>query len=182
MSFAIDREGLFRGTIKDYVLRQHESGCVSVFLVVSVDEAFNGVSWEDWRQFDMEASGAVFLVKKNGTANTKAIESFVDATGWDGSFSSMQNRTWVPRPIQYNVKAEEYNGKVGLRIDYINPYDRTRQSKSAASVDAAGLDSRFGSQMRAIAANRNRNGTVPSRPIPPPPAAASRQPEEATPF
>lgn len=182
MSYAIDREGLFRGTVKDYQVKQHPSGTVGLHFVISVDEAWNGVAWEDWRQYDLEATGEQFVIKKDGSVNTKTVESLVGAMGWDGSFISVANKTWIPRPAQFSVKADEWNGKAQFRLAYVNAWDHSKRNESHVEVDAAALDARFGSQIRALASSQTRNAAVPSRPLPPPLQIRKAEQDASVPF
>lgn len=181
MSAPIDREGLFRGTIKEYSLRQHETGTVGIELTVSVDDWWNGANWEDWRPYDFEARGEVFVIKKNGATNVTAVESFVDASGWDGTFASVNNQTWVPNPIGFSIKMDEYQGKTKFRINYIFGFNSSpTPGRKRVAVDAVALDSRFGASLRAIVGSRSMNRPTPSNPLPPPPV---RQPlPDAVPF
>lgn len=182
MPVPVDREGAFRCQLADYGLKQMDSGAVAISLRVALTEHYDGEHWQPWAQYDMEAEGDIWIVKKNGEINQQAAESLMRHAGWDGTLESITGATWTPTPFQVTVKRDDYQGNVRHKIAYVNEFDRTPGGLSNVSPDKAReLAARFGSQFRAIAGNVKRNNAAgagtgapaaPSRPAPPPPPPA----------
>jgi hypothetical protein len=177
---AADRTGWFRCRITDYGLEEAESGSVAVNFTAHLTEIWNADAkvWEPWEEFQMEAPGAVWIIKKDGTANEKACESLMKNCGWDGSLSSVVNKTWELTPFQGEVKADTYKNVTRYRIEWLAPFGATPGAGAMNTVDDSklkSLEAKYGSSLRALAGNVNRNkasgGTKP--PAPPPPAAVA---------
>lgn len=163
MSQQIDRPGIFRGRIVEYGLREFDSSAVAITVRAEIDEEWSDDRWEDWRQYDMEAHGLLFIIKKNGDMNNGQVESLVKSTGWDGSLVSIPNQTWKPEPCQFVINEETYKDQKQYRISFVNPYDRIPGATSNISEDKVkALEARFGGSLRAIAGSVKRNSTAPA--------------------
>lgn len=187
MPQTIDREGDFRGRITEYGLRKLDSGAVCLSIHAALEEKYEEGEWQDWQQYEYTAAGDVWLVKKDGTINEPAARSLVECAGWDGEFSSLSQATFAPKPCQFTIKTDTYNGETRYRISFVNPFDRTPGGGGLGNVDtkaAASLDSQYGSQMRALFGNAKRNAaapksdTPPSPPMPKGPSAGQRKQAE----
>lgn len=203
MGTPIDREGTFRGQITDYALQasgQDDSQALQLRFKCSLDELYNGSEWEDWRVYQFEAWGSVNLVKRDGSVNTVAAERFIQSTGWDGDIDALNAMTWQPRPCQFSVKQDEYNGQVRFVVAFIDPWDRQPGGlKPMDDQEVHAVKARYGSAFRAIVSKlqgsqsaqpaaqpavapppANRPGPAP---VPTPqPAHASSLPEDGVPF
>lgn len=173
MSQQIDREGNFQAEILEYELKEYGTGSVAIGVRCRITAEWNdeqGV-WTDWTPYDVEASGNLFIVKKNGELNKKAIESLVQATGWDGSFNSIVNRTWQPTPCQLVIQSNTYNNVTTFQIAFVNLFDSS-PGGGITKVDAdkaKQMEARFGSQLRALAGNVKRNAPAATdKPMPTP--------------
>lgn len=179
MSQPCDREGTFRGVINGYGLKEMDSGAVGVALRVLLTQMWNGEEWIGWSEYDMEAEGDVWIIKKVGAVNEAAAQSLIKFAGWDGNLLSITEETWEPKPVAVVVKRDEYEGKTRFKIAFVNDHERTPGGLS--NVDAAKakeLNTRFGAQLRALVGNNARNGSTPpptSKPSPPPIASAPAQ-------
>lgn len=165
----VDRKGVFRAEIIEYGLKQMDSGSVAVSLRCKLLEMWDGKEWQPWAQYEMEAKGDVWVIKKDGNANESAAESLMQHAGWDASFSSVINNTWQPTPCQVTIEEETYKNQAQRKIGFINAWDRTPGAMS--NVDEAGaqqLESRFGSTLRALRGNLSRNVPPVNRPSAPP--------------
>lgn len=181
MSQAIDRTGTFRGQISSYELREYQSKAVAVAVSADIHEAWNEETqeWEDWRQYDVEAKGDLFVIKKNGSPNQSQVEALIQYAGWNGDLESVAGDAWKPTPCQFDVQESEYKDVVTFRIAWINSYDR---HPSAGGVDAGRakeLQSLFGPKLRAVAGNVKRN-VPPTAPILPAPPVDWKQNDLAT--
>ena len=176
MGQPVDREGNFRAKIIEYELKEFDSGNVSISVKAQLLEHFFDRQWVPWEEYDMEAEGAICIVKSNGTEiNKLGAESLIQHAGWDGLFDSVANHTWAPTLCAVAIKQEEYKGKTSLKINFINSYSRT----PGASIDpnkVKDLTSRFGSQLRALAGNSGRSTVPTGKPPPAPPPARPMAP------
>lgn len=176
-----DRAGVFRIEICEYGLKEMDSGAVAVSIKALLTEWWDGAQWLDWRQYDMEAGGDVWIIKKdNGGANDKAAESLMRHAGWDASVTAIVDGTWKPTPCQAVINQEEYKGQKSFKIAFLNDFNRTPGALSNVTPEKArDLENRFGSTLRALQSNvrRNQPAATNSRPPAPPkapePAAAT---------
>lgn len=163
MSTEIQQEGTFRGRIVDFALRKANEGhALALQIRCKIDESYLPSPedvWEVWKgEWDYEAEGRVWLIKKDGAPNDVQISSLVEAAGWDGNFLSLINGTFAPQPIQFDVQQDEYKGVVRYRISWIRPYDASPRGGGNVDPDAARmLDAQYGAQIRAISGNVQRN-------------------------
>ena len=146
MSQPLDRAGNFRGRITSYELREHDSGTVGIAITVAIDDFWNGESWEDWKQYEFECLGEIFVIKKDGSTNTKAVESLVQHAGWAGTFGSISSNTWQPKPISFSAESNVYKDLETFRVAFLNEYDAVpgKQSKVVAPDKVNALDARHG--------------------------------------
>jgi hypothetical protein len=166
MSTPVDRAGSFKATIEEYGLKEMESGSVAISLKAKLTDFWDGQQWHDWREYEQEAEGDVWVVKKDGTPNEKAIETLVKFAGWDGDFLSVIQGQWAPTPCQLTIKAEDYQNRTRLKIAFVNDLNRTPggQMSNVDEAKAKELQSRFGASMRAIVGNAKRAGSIPAPP------------------
>lgn len=183
MSMPCDREGIFRAVIVEYGLKEMDSGAIAVSIKASLKDLWNNGDWAEWAQYEMEAEGDLWIVKKDsGGPNKSQIEALCRCAGWDGNLESIVAGTWQPTPCQVVVKRDEYKGNVRYKIAFVNAYDKTPGALSNVDdTKARELQTRYGAQIRAIAANVARNGTPTNGAPPPPPAAASKATAPAPP-
>jgi hypothetical protein len=171
---ACDRSGVFRIEIIEYGLKEMDSGSIAVAVRARLTQWWDGAQWVDWAQYDMECSGDVWIVKKDGSTNDKAAESLMRHAGWDASLPAITEGTWKPSPCQAVVNQEEYKGTKSYKIAFLNDFERTPGAMSNVDTGKAKeLENRFGSTLRGLHGNIKRNASAPtaSRPPAPPPAA-----------
>lgn len=184
-----DREGTFNATITDFGLKEFQSGAVAIAIRVKLDAIWNGESFEGWSQFEQEADGDVWIIKKDGAVNELGAKSLMANAGWDGNIESVSNGSWQPTECSVSIKREDYNGTTRYKVSFVNAHNKP-PSGSLSNIDpdkAKSLANRYGPQMRAIAGNVVRNGAPsvgqppkpPAKPAPPPAPAAT---EEKIPF
>ena len=175
MSTQVDRAGSFKATIEQYGLKEMDSGSVAVSLKAKLTDFWDGQQWHDWREYEQEADGDIWVVKTDGTPNDKAIESLVRFAGWDGDFLSIIQETWTPTPCQLTIKSETYKNVPRIKIAFVNDLNRTPggQMSNVDEAKAKDLQARFGASMRAIVGNAKRAGAIPA---PPPKANGNGKP------
>ncbi len=187
MSQEIDREGTFRGVINSYWIRDAKEGkATAVAFIGDLQEYYNEETeqWEDWRQYQYEGEGALWIIKKDGSLNNNAIESLVANCDWDGDLTSISQKTFNPTPCQFVVKSETYRDQVRYRIEFVNDFSASPNGGKYVVSDEKvnALKNQYGSQMRALAGQFKRNSTKPaatSKPAAPPPKKQSPQPVNA---
>lgn len=175
----VDRAGIFKAKITGYGLTESEKGAVGIVLKAELTDLWDPTNkeWYPWAQYEQEAEGAIWIVKKDGTINQLGADSLIKCAGWDGNLESITGETWQPTPVQVAIDSDEYNGKTRFRINFVNPFDRTPGMMSTVSADKAReLQNRFGGLLRAIAGNARRNGATPNGAPPPPARPASPAP------
>lgn len=170
MSTEIDREGNFQANITEYGVKEQESGAIAVAIKADITAMWNGEDWEDWSSYGMVASGDIYIVKKDGTLNQNAVQSLKQHAGWDCSIGGLVDGTWQPTPCQIVVKADTYKDNVRYRIAFVNDLNRAPGQMSNIDADKAkALQARFGSELRALGGNANRNAEKPAgKPSSPP--------------
>jgi hypothetical protein len=178
-----DREGTFRGEVLEYALQDtKETKSVGVVLKLLVHDFYNRETemWEDWRQFQMEGYGTVWIVKKDGAVNEPAAASLVEAAGWSGNLNDITTNEWRPEPLQFDVKHEVYKNQDQFKASFIKPYDATPGGglRAMDGKKAQGLQSALGAQFRAIAGNvKAKMPTAGSKPPAPPSNRADQEAE-----
>lgn len=185
MSQDLSEAGVFRGQITDYGLVEAKSGAKAVALTAAIHDVWDAAAkeWVDWRQYDLQAHGRVWVVKKDGELSTKDIEALAKHLDFT-DFVAVVDGTWAPGKCSFTVDEELYEGKTYYRLSFVNDYDRTPGMQSTVSYDdAKQWNSRYGGQIRAIVGNAKRNGAVPAgKPAVPaaPKPAAPKQSEIPT--
>lgn len=160
MTQKIDREGTFQGLILEYGLREEKSGSLAVTVRARLDRIWDSETeiWQDWQEYEMEADGFLYIIKKNGEPNNGQIESLVKFAGWDGTIASISESTWHPTPCQFSIEANEYQGKTTYRIAYINENNRIPGQLGNVSADKLkALEVKYGASLRAIAGSARMN-------------------------
>lgn len=174
-----DREGTFKARIESYGVKELESGAIAVSICAHLTDIWNGETWEPWGDYQQEALGDLWIVKKDSSINNNQVEALIKNAGWDGDIASIVDEKWNPTPCQVVVKADTYKDQTRFKIAFLNALDRAPGGMgNVDSKKAKELQTRFGAQLRAIAGNAKRNGSAPApatKPAVPPPAAKPAQ-------
>lgn len=171
----VDREGTFLADIFNFGLYEAESGAVGVNIEAKLVEIWDdgNKQWAAWSEYDMTAQGTIWIVKKDGTPNTKGAESLIRHAGWSGKCSDVIAGYWQPTRCQVVIKEDTYNDEKRYRIAFVNSADSTPGGGGNVSDSVAkALDAKYGSAFRALAGNAALNqpkqATKTDRPKPPP--------------
>lgn len=167
-----DREGTFRADIKEFSLYEAESGAVGVNLKATLTEAWNFDTreWLPWAEYGMEVEGCIYIVKKDGSPNTKAAESLIQFADWDGDINSIVSGGWQPSPCQLVIKKDTYKDEERFKIAFVNHFDSTPGGGGNVTADKAReLADRHNSSFRALAADKKRNAAPVAKKGPPAP-------------
>lgn len=159
MSQQCDRDGNFRGRFTEYGVKEQDSGAVAVQVVCALDEYWQDGEWFPWAEYDMEAYGDLYVVKKDGSLNHNQVEALVKHAGWDGNFESLAKGTWQPLACQVVVNSDEYKGNVRHRVSFVNGYDAVPGGRvnPLDPAKAKALQAKFGGELRALAGNSQRS-------------------------
>lgn len=157
----VQQEGTFRGSITTFGLFEADSGATAVNITVAIEEVFDGGEWFDWREHGLSVSGGLYVIKKDGTLNERAIESLVKHAGWNKSFESIVDGTWTPNPVQVVVKADTYKNETRYRIAFVNGYDEVPSGGNVTAEKAKAYQQKYGAQLRALGGNVARNAAAP---------------------
>ena len=95
--------------------------------------------WDDWREYDMEVTGSVWLIKSDRSMNKKAAESLASCGGWNGTFASIEGKSWKPTPVGFSTEEHIYREQVSYRLRFLNTHSYTPGSKAQAISAACSL-------------------------------------------
>ena len=191
MSQPIDRAGNFRGLITACGIQEGKdsSQSVAVGVTVEIHDWWNSEaqSWEDWRTFQFEATGFLYVIKKDGSVNDGVVKALIEHANWPNDLTATVGNGWEPTPCSFSVESNTYKEKTNFRIgSFMRAYDAVPGAEIATvSVDRAKqLQSRHGAALRAIGGNVKRNAAPApaNRPAPPPPPVNAEAKEEVIPF
>lgn len=180
----LDREGTFRAfPIGQGLYEAKDSQAIAVDIRFQIAEQHEDGQWIDWAQYEpMECSGRFWVIKKDGSINTRQVETLKNVLGWTGSMSELLNEDWSSKGVQIVVKPDTYNGQTRFKATWLNDWDAEPFSQ-IGNVDAdkaKQLDGRFASQFRAIGGGANRGTPAPpGRPLSPARPPARSQPARA---
>ncbi len=118
----VKQEGVYKARITDFGLIEADSGAVGVSIRTALYERWTPD--QEWEVCDLEAEGTLWIVKKDGSANTPAVESLVNHAGWNGNVLSIFEHTWQPRACQVTVKADTYKNETRYKIAFVNSLNR----------------------------------------------------------
>lgn len=154
MPIEMDREGVFRGKITEYELKEFDSGSTAIALVCTTDEMWDADSqtWIPWAEYDMEARGDIFIIGKGGKLLDNNIRDLNRYAGWDGNPMSVVNGEWNTLPIQFTIKLEA-NEKFGdkFRLGFIKAYDKVPGGQFTCDPEQARqIANKYGSKFRAL--------------------------------
>lgn len=171
MGTPVSQVGSFRGPIMEYGLFEADSGSVGINIKCAITDIFHEDDWLDYREYDLEVEGTIWIVKKDGSLNESGVQSLVKYAGWDGMLEAITSKTWQPDEISFSVEAATYKEKTRHKINFIGSWENPpgRMMGNVDEAKAKALASRFGSQLRAVIGNTKRNAPPPagSKPAPP---------------
>lgn len=180
MGTAIDRPGNFQCEFKEYGLTERESGAVAISVIAQITAQYNDESgeWDDWKEYDVEARGDLYIIKKDGGLNNSQVEALCKYAGWSGSLAAIRDRTWTPTPCQVSIEGDEYKGVTRYKIGFVNAFDRTPGGVGNITDDKVkALEVKFGASLRAVAGSATHGTTKPAgKPAAPPRRNADKQP------
>jgi len=151
LTATLSRPGIFKARPVAWSVKQFDSGSVAINMKFLVLAELDGKDWLSWSEYEEHhVYGDWFVVKKDGTINTDAVEQLVACIGWDASLGSI-----VGSPpdvvVQISVKPDEYRGETRYKASWMNPEDFVPAPQGESPEEVRQLDARFGSLLRAAA-------------------------------
>jgi len=173
----LEQEGIFKMKPLSWDIREAESGAVAVSMSFKVLEELVDGKWESWATYEEHmVYGDWWVVKKDGTINEGAVEQLATSLGWDGNLASVTG-TPPEKIVQVLVKPDTYEGVTRYKGSWMNPEDYTGGAPGAADpATVKGLQTRFGSLLRAAAAGAKAGAP---KPVAKAPSKAGPKPKAA---
>lgn len=156
MTQRIDRQGMFMGRILDYGVKTAKSGAVAITVHAEIDHALIGDDWEDWREFEFDAFGDLWVIGKQGQPLEWSVRDLAKWAQWDGDLESVAKGSWTPAdPVCFHVQPNEYEGVIRYRLTrFVDPEKPDGGSVSGLDLEEVKpLAAAFGPALRAIAAD-----------------------------
>ena len=128
--------------------------------------------WVDVAHEYLDITAFVYLEKRDGSMNTRAIQNLKDSFGWDGSDPFWLQDNDLP-DCQITVEMDEYQGKVRPKVQWINHLDSEGGLAVVKSGDAdrRRILARVGAKFRALG-----GGKPPAKAAPKPAPKAAPAP------
>ena len=178
----LDREGNFKAIPVSWGLEDNENTeSIAVAIQFKITAAHDGGEWIDWTPYEEQTIvGRFYVVKADGTINQFAVDSLVTALGWDGRTDNMEAGPPAVE-CQLTTANEEWKGKVSLKVKWINHVNYSPGVGGMAADKVAGVSTRFGSLLRAAAAEARKNNPVSESTGQAPPKSVAEQDAEDAP-
>lgn len=175
MAAWIDRPGIFRGhCVEAGIQASDKSSSVGLRLVMRVTEWMDPATheWVDWSEYDVQASGTLWIIGKSGTINETAAKMARDVLGWNGSLEQQNVSSF--KPCQFTINQEDYNGEARFKIGFLNEWDYMPSVGTVDPTKAKQLQAQHGSTLRAFFGAK-------SAAVKPPPGKPASPPAKAAP-
>jgi hypothetical protein len=148
----LDRTGVFKARPVAMGLQNaKESNAIAVWIEFQVTAQQEGDAWTDWGGYeDQSIVGYFYIVKKDGSVNTRVVENLAEVIDWDGNPETIGGDP-PDIPVQITVAEDTYNGKTSLKVQWLNPVDYQGSIVSATPEQVKQISAQFGSLLRAAA-------------------------------
>ena len=162
-----NREGLFHAYPVDIGLGEsRQNKLLQVSVLYRLFEELSNGEWTDCSAENMEITGYHILEKRDHSLNDNTIEALKAAMGWDGRdpFWLQDNAVALAeKPVQVKLGMEDFNGKLSLKVLFLNPYGSQRGTVSKADDEMRRtLANRLGPKFRAMAGGTPANPPMPA--------------------
>lgn len=154
----LEKEGIFKAIPFSWDVRHTVSGSVSINFGFIIQSELNHATgdFDSWEEYGVYRTwGDWWVIKKDGKPNVAAIEQLARCLGWDGELNAVIGDP-PKRVVQIKVVADEYQGRVSYKAQWMNPEDYKPEGgglEGAATEDQRrDLSNRFGGLLRAAAA------------------------------
>jgi hypothetical protein len=133
---------------------------------LQTDECPDG-QFYDISDEQLQIAGFVYLEKTDGSLNEVGFRQLREAFDWNGKdFDALQAHT--DTPVQVTIAIEEYKGKTGPKVKWVNKYGSTPKPRTADPTKAKEFQSKFGAKLRALFGGTPKQSAKPNgKPTPP---------------
>ena len=162
----LDRAGTFKARPVAMGLQNaKESKSVAVWIEFQIIAQQENEGWTDWSGYEDHAIvGYFWIVKKDGSVNTRTVENLAEVLDWDGNPDTIMGDP-PDIPVQITVAEDTYNGKTSLKVQWFNPVDYQGGIVSASPEQVKAINAQFGSLLRAAAGAARKTKAAP-KPLP----------------
>lgn len=159
----LDRTGVFlarvhRWGVKPSEVEGSQAIAVKIQFWILAERGETG-GWDDWSEYEETfVWGDFYVITKDGAGNEVPVRQLVDAIGWKGSFALFDSPP--PEDLQVQIEVEKNGDR--HRVQWLRPRDSRPGGRIKGTADGpalAGLDSAFGSKMRALVSSAKKGGT-----------------------
>ena len=122
MPSTVQKAGKYKAVPYGRELVETQSGAVGVrvyyMLTHILDESLG--EWSDLHE-QPTAEGTVWIVRKDGTQNERAVKDLFYVLGWSGDLKHIPIlAAWKMKPCEVTVESETWNGKERFKVAWIN--------------------------------------------------------------
>lgn len=161
-----NREGIYKAEMMEYgLIESKDSSAVGIVVHAHLLDEWDKAKeeWRDISDLGVEAEGAIWIIKKDGSVSHAAAESLINHANWDGSLLSVEQGSWQASKFCCTVKMETYKQETRFRIAFINSLNRQPNAGigNVSHSRAMELDAKYGSALGSLNPG--------DRPLAPPP-------------
>ena len=176
---AIDRIGLYRGTIKDYGVTLTSKAKLPQFIATFLaTDLYNEATeeWDTW-EYEQTITGYFVLVTLNEKGEVVKCFPYDDimvAVGWDGdTYSGLAAMDLKGKSVQFRVIEDTYEGTTRFKVAQIAAENADIGLRKLSGKDLTDLDAKFGviptTAKKPTAAKPGRKASPPKPPEAPKP-------------
>jgi len=159
----MDRAGTFKAKPVYWGLNRYDTGSIAVSMKFEILSQLEDDIWNSWETYAPVAVwGKFFIVKKDGTINTRTVEDLAKATGWNGDPTAVGAGEAPDCIVQLTVEPNEYKGVTTYEAQWINPDGYVHQGGGMSEGDLSDIQVRYGSLLRAAAAAHIKKPSAPA--------------------
>ena len=162
----LDRAGTFKARPVAMGLQNaKESKSVAVWIEFQITAQQEGEDWTDWTGYeDHSIVGYFWIVKKDGSVNTRTVENLAEVLDWDGNPDTIMGDP-PDISVQITVAEDTYQGRTSLKVQWLNPVDYQGGIATATPEQVQQIKVQFGSLLRAAAGAARKTKAAP-KPLP----------------
>ena len=148
----LDRAGTFKAKPVFWTVRKFDSGTVSINMQFEILSQQDGEDWISWAEVSPHAAwGSFFIVKKDGTINSRTVEDLVASIGWDGDPEGVTPDKVPDCVVQITTEADVYKGETRYKVQWINQENYVHQGGGLSADELREINAVYGSRLRAVA-------------------------------
>lgn len=150
----LDRDGIFKARPVEWSVQpSKQTKAVAVYVGSVITAQYEDGEWKSWEDYEPHfVSGWWYVIGKDGTVNTTAVEQLAKSLWWDGDLRKIEGEP-PDMVVQLTVKSEANpSGEMRRKAQWMNPEDFVPKMNGASGEDVAKLATQYGSLLRAAVA------------------------------